>query len=191
MFIKDTSCFYTWFLFCPVQMKGKITALWQNFDVPEIWVPEIACCVEELTFFGVRLQSKLWLCCFHLSDWVDHSTFPNFSLLICGDKCTYLLTEVIYLKHLTVTYKDWLYATIIILWPLFSSIFLAFLLSVSFSFKILVSSRLHILSQLQTLFFLIWLKLNIYMLTFLNLCAFKTFFLHMEQQKEILCYSCM
>lgn len=95
-----------------------------------------------------------------------------------------LLTEMIYLKHLAVTYRGWLYATIIILWPLFSSIFLAFLLSVSSSFKILVSSRLHLLSQLETLFFLIWLKLSIYMLTSLNLCAFKTFFCTWNSKKK-------
>lgn len=136
--IKDIIC---------AKMGGKVAALWQNFDVPEIaWFD------KELTFFGVG-QTSIWVLCYFLPEWlwVDHLTPFKFRFVTYKGREFYLLVSLLTVRddllkasdcHVS-TVKNM--ATITVLW-LFPPIYLPFFLSVSFFFRFLVPFRLQFLS---------------------------------------------
>lgn len=119
--IKDIIC---------AKMGGKVTALWQNFDVPEIaWYD------KELTFFGVG-QTSIWVLCYFLPEglWVDHLTPFKFRFVTYKGREFYLLVSLLTVRddllkasdcHVS-TVKNM--ATIIILWlfPSYLSTFFSF-----------------------------------------------------------------
>lgn len=128
--------------------------------------------IKELTFFEIG-QASVWVLCYLLPEWlwVDHLTFLSFSLVTCKGRQLHLLVSLLTVRD------DLLKASVTYIWPLWLFFdyfppYLTFFLSVSFFFRFLVPSRPQFLSGKYIISELT--ETHTYVLTSLNLCAFKT-----------------